>query len=111
MKRNRTKLFALNTTASALQQIVLFVVGLIIPSICLQYYGSETNGLVSSITQFISYIPLIEAGISASMVYYLYKPLSENDCDKISSIVSAARITYRKLGMAVVGLSALLAVG
>ena len=72
MKKNRTKLFALNTIASALQQIVMFVVGLIIPSICLKYYGSETNGLVSSITQFISYITLIEAGISASMVYYLY---------------------------------------
>jgi len=111
MKKNRTKLFALNTTASALQQIVMFVVGLIIPSICLKYYGSETNGLVSSITQFISYITLIEAGISASMVYYLYKPLSENDDAKVSSIVSAARITYRKLGCAVVGLSVLLAVG
>ncbi len=111
MKKNRTKLFALNTTASALQQIVMFVVGLIIPSICLQYYGSETNGLVSSITQFISYITLIEAGISASMVYYLYKPLSENDTEKVSSIVSAARITYRKLGAAVVGLSSLLAIG
>lgn len=111
MKKNRTKLFALNTTTSALQQIVMFVVGLIIPSICLKYYGSEINGLVSSITQFISYITLIEAGISASMVYYLYKPLSENDDDKVSSIVSAARITYRKLGYAVVGLSTLLAFG
>lgn len=111
MKKSRTKLFALNTTASALQQIVMFVVGLIIPSICLKYYGSETNGLVSSITQFISYITLIEAGISASMVYYLYKPLSENDDAKVSSIVSAARITYRKLGCAVVGLSLLLALG
>lgn len=111
MKKNRTKLFALNTTASALQQIVMFVVGLIIPSICLQYYGSETNGLVSSITQFVAYLTLIEAGISASMVYYLYKPLSENDDGKVSSIVSAARITYRKLGWAVVGLSVLLAVG
>ena len=111
MKKSRTKLFALNTTASALQQIVMFVVGLIIPSICLQFYGSETNGLVSSITQFISYITLIEAGISASMVYYLYKPLSENDDAKVSSIVSAARITYRKLGCAVVGLSLLLALG
>lgn len=111
MKKNRTKLFALNTIASALQQIVMFVVGLIIPSICLKYYGSETNGLVSSITQFISYITLIEAGISASMVYYLYKPLSDNDDAKVSSIVSAARITYRKLGCAVVGLSFLLALG
>jgi len=111
MKKNRTKLFALNTIVSALQQIVMFVVGLIIPSICLQYYGSEINGLVSSITQFISYITLIEAGISASMVYYLYKPLSENNDAKVSSIVSAARITYRKLGCAVVGLSVLLAFG
>lgn len=111
MKKNRTKLFALNTTASALQQVVTFVVGLIIPSICLQYYGSETNGLVSSITQFISYITLIEAGISASIIYYLYKPLSENDNEKTSSIVSAARITYHKLGAAVVILSVVLAVG
>ena len=45
------------------------------------------------------------------MVYYLYKPLSENDDAKVSSIVSAARITYRKLGCAVVGLSLLLALG
>ncbi|MHC1714447.1 MAG: lipopolysaccharide biosynthesis protein [Acidaminococcaceae bacterium] len=111
MARNRTKLFALNTTASALQQVVLFVVGLIIPGICLRYYGSEINGLVSSITQFISYITLIEAGISASIVFYLYKPLSENNTDKIGSIVSAARTTYNKLGYAVIGLSVLLAVG
>ena len=111
MKRNRTKLFAWNTTAIALQQVVMFVVGLIIPSICLKYYGSEINGLISSITQFISYITLIEAGISASIVYYLYKPLSDNDNEKISSIVSAARITYRKLGFAVVALSFLLALG
>ena len=111
MKKNRTKLFALNTIASALQQIVMFVVGLIIPSICLKYYGSEMNGLVSSITQFIAYITLIEAGISASMVYYLYKPLSENDDKKVSSIVSAARITYQKLGIAVIALSTVLAIG
>lgn len=111
MKRNRTKFFAWNTIAIASQQIVMFVVGLVIPSICLKYYGSEINGLVSSITQFISYITLIEAGLSASIVYYLYKPLSENNNEKISSIVSAARITYRKLGTAVVILSVVLAVG
>lgn len=108
--KSRTKLFALNTSVSALQQIVLFFVGLIIPNICLRYYGSEINGLVSSITQLVSYIALIEAGISASIIYYLYKPLSEDDSHQISRIVSAARITYRKLGFAVVGLSAVLAV-
>lgn len=111
MKKNRTKLFALNTVASTLQQMVMFVVGMIIPSICLKYYGSAINGLVSSIAQFVAYITLIEAGISASMVYYLYKPLSEHNHEKISSIVSAARITYRKLGYAVVVLSVILALG
>jgi len=109
--KSRTKLFALNTIVSALQQIVLFIVGLIIPSIFLRYYGSEINGLVSSITQLISYITLIEAGVSASIIYYLYKPLSENDNTQISRIVSAARTTYRKLGFTVVALSTLLAVG
>ena len=57
----------------------------------LKYYGSEINGLVSSINQFIVYFNLVEAGLSGAAIYALYKPLAENNHKAINSIVSAAR--------------------
>ena len=48
----------------------------IIPCIMLKYYGSEINGLVSSINQFIVYFNLVEAGLSGAAIYVLYKPLA-----------------------------------
>lgn len=85
-------------------------VGLITPRLMLQYYGSETNGLITSITQFISYFSLIEAGLSGSCIYSLYKPLAEQDTAGINGIVSAAKKVYTKLGFVFTGLVFLFAV-
>lgn len=106
---NKTKKFALNATSSALQQVVTMAVGLITPRVMLQFYGSEINGLVTSITQFISYFSLIEAGLSGAAVYSLYKPLAQQDVKGINGIVSAAKRTYTKLGFIFCGLTLLLA--
>lgn len=74
------------------------IVGIIIPRIMLKYYGSEINGLVSSITQFVSYFYLVEAGLSAAAVYALYKPLADKDNNSINAVVSAARKFYIQTG-------------
>lgn len=106
---NKTKKFVLNASFSALQQVLTMIVGLITPRIMLQFYGSEINGLVTSITQFISYFSLIEAGLSGAAVYSLYKPLANQDVKGINGIVSAAKRTYTKLGFVFSGLTLLLA--
>lgn len=95
---NRTQKFALNSSTTAIYQIVAMVLGFITPSLMIKTYGSEINGLVSSINQFISYISLVEAGLSGAAVYSLYKPLANNDHKGINSIVSAAKNYYIKAG-------------
>ncbi|MBQ2715053.1 MAG: hypothetical protein IJF76_05445 [Clostridia bacterium] len=94
----RTKKFALNTVMAAISQIVVLVSGLITPRLMIGTYGSEINGLVSSLHQFISYIMLVEAGIGGAAIYSLYKPLAENDKHGASRIVVAARKSYRQAG-------------
>ena len=106
----RTRNFIYNASSSALLQIVTFIVGLITPRVMLSVYGSEINGLISSITQFISYFNLVEAGLSGATVYSLYKPLAENDYGKVNSIVSAAKRFYQQAGYIFVSLTFLLAV-
>lgn len=96
IKKNldRTSKFLYNTFFAASYQIVILLVGFITPRIMLQYYGSEINGLITSITQFISYFNLVEAGLSSAAVYALYKPLAENNYREISAIVVATKRFY-----------------
>ena len=106
----RTKKFIYNTIATALLQIVNMAVGFILPKIMLVYYGSEINGLVSSITQFITYFSLVEAGLSSAAIYALYKPLADNDHKAISAVVTAAKRFYTLSGYIFVSLTAALAI-
>lgn len=94
----RTKKFFYNSLSTAIYQLVVMLVGFVTPRVLLQFYGSETNGLVSSINQFITYFNLVEAGIAGAAVYSLYKPLAESNYKKINGIVSAAKKFYIQSG-------------
>lgn len=106
----RTEKFLKNSASTALLQVVTMLSGFIVPRVMLEIYGSEINGLISSITQFINYFMLVEAGLSAAVVYSLYKPLAEKDYIKISAIVTAAKNFYNKSGYIFVGLTICLAI-
>lgn len=101
---SRTKKFFYNSLSTGIYQVVVMIVGFITPRVMLACYGSEINGLVSSITQFITYFNLVEAGISGAAVYALYRPLAEDDHRGINGIVSAARIFYIQAGYIFVAL-------
>ena len=110
MTESRSKKFFYNTLFTALLQVVNIIATLIVPKFMLKYYGSEINGLVTSITQFITYFNLVEAGLSNAAVYALYKPLAEKDDEKISAIVSASKKFYVQAGYIFTALTVVLAV-
>lgn len=96
---SRTKAFIHNMAASAILQVVNMLSGIIVPRIMLIYYGSEINGLVSSIVQFISYFNIVEAGLGGAVIFSLYKPLADRNLLMVSNIVTAAKGLYYKTGM------------
>lgn len=95
---NRTEKFLKNTLATGLLQIITMIAGFIIPKIMLVYFGSEINGIVTSITQLISYLTLLEAGLSGATVFSLYKPIAVGDTYVINRILAAAKNLYYKTG-------------
>ena len=54
--------------------------------------------MVSSITQFISYISLVEAGIGNASLVALFSPLADQKYGNVNSIMSATRNFYRWAG-------------
>ena len=83
---SRETKFKLNTISSLLLQFTTVVCGFILPRLILASFGSTINGLVSSISQFLSIIALLEMGVGAVMQSSLYKPLSEKDKDKTTML-------------------------
>lgn len=89
----------LNLSVSILSQVVMLVLGFVLPRIVLSNYGSDTNGLTNTIGQIFTFIALLESGIGVAARNKLYKPISENDKDGISYWVSVARNYYRKIAV------------
>ena len=99
MSNSRTKNAILNIAFSLILQIVSFARGLILPRVIIPAYGSDANGLISSITQFLAYISLLEAGVGSIFRTSLYKPLAKGDMDGISGIINEQKRFYRKIGI------------
>ncbi len=92
------KRLCFNNALSLFYQIVSVIIGLIISRLILSRFGSEINGLVASITQFLSVISLMDFGVGAVVQSALYKPLVDRDHDKISGIYSTASRYFGTIG-------------
>ena len=106
----RKKKALINTAFSMLLEIVTIVAGFILPRLFIGTYGSETNGLISSITSFIGYITLLQSGVGSVAKAAMYKPLANEDHDKLCVIIRTVEIFFRKIAVITVGYIVILAV-
>ncbi len=89
-------------------QVSLALLSFIVPKVLLDIYGSTINGLINSITQMLTYVALVEAGIGNAAIAALYGPLSMNDYEKSNSILSIANVKYEKASIIYVIISIVL---
>ncbi len=93
----RKKKVILNILSNLFQQLVIIVCGLIVPRMIIGTYGSDINGTISSITQFLGYITLIESGIGGVVKAELYKPLAYKNYKEVSGIINATERFFRRV--------------
>ena len=99
----RAKALKLNTLTTLLGEMVALVCGLILPRLILVNFGSNVNGLVSSITQFLSFSTVLRAGVGGVTRAALYKPLADNDSEQISAVMAATNSYMKKRGLIIAG--------
>lgn len=94
---NRAQKLKLSTIANLISKFVVMISGIILPRLILVHYGSEVNGLVSSIAQFLSVITFLDLGVGAVVQSALYRPLAKNDTQQISEVLKSAKNYFRKI--------------
>ena len=93
------KVIARNIICSILLQLVTIISGFIVPKVILSCFGSNVNGLISSINQFLNYIQLLEGGLSGVIMSALYRPLAQQDDEAVSRVIKAAQQFFQKIAL------------
>lgn len=95
----RSKKAIFNIISDLILQIVIVVYGFVVPKIIISKFGSNVNGLISSITQFLAYITLLESGFGPVVKAVLYKPIAEKDNKTIKNILKTAEKFFRTIAL------------
>ena len=88
---NRKRKLLLTSVTGLIQHIVVLMTGFILPKLYLVHYGSEANGLVSSIAMFLGFISMAECGVGTVIQSAFYKPLSNHDNAQIGRIYVSSK--------------------
>ncbi|MBQ8880921.1 MAG: polysaccharide biosynthesis C-terminal domain-containing protein [Oscillospiraceae bacterium] len=102
----RYKKMMLSSASSIVYQVIAFACGFVLPRAILSAFGSSVNGLVSSVTQFLSIISLAEMGVGSVVKSALYRPLANNDRTEISKIALSSEGFFRKIAYILVAYTA-----
>lgn len=94
----KNKVLFYNSISPLIYQATTIICGFILPRLILGYFGTEVNGLVNSITQFLGIIAFLELGVGAVVQSSLYKPLADNDNIAVSKVITSADKFFRRLG-------------
>lgn len=95
----RSKNSIYNILSNLFLQLIVIIYGFIVPKIIIKVFGSNVNGLLSSISQFLSYVCLLEVGIGPVIKSALYKPISSNDKNKIKNILRASEKFFKHIAI------------
>lgn len=87
-----------NVSIAILYEIVILAFGLIVPKLITTTYGSEVNGLTTTVNYVLQILNLLQAGAAGASIFQLFKPVAEKDYEKVSVIMDATRKFFCKIG-------------
>lgn len=88
-----------NAIAAMVMSIATILVGFISQRVFVQTLGTEYLGINGLFTNILSMLSVVELGLGSAIIYHLYKPIAENDIEKIKSLMLFYKIAYRVIAI------------
>ena len=88
----------MNIKVGMLFYVLSLVLAFFSRKIFLDCLGAEFIGLTGMLMNIMSFLSVAELGIGTSIVYFLYKPLQEDNHEKINEVMSMLAYLYRCIG-------------
>ena len=98
-QESRVKKTLLNARVNLFFYFIALALSFFSRKIFLDNLGADFIGLTGSIGSLLGFLNLAELGIGAAIGYVLYKPLFDQDHQKINEIISVFGYLYRWVGL------------
>lgn len=102
---SKKRITIITLISSVLHMLLLAGFGLIYNQKILQEYGSSVNGLISTLSQFVSLFAVLEGGFSTAALVAVYQPIVDGDKSRLNSILLTAKNYLFRLGVIIFVLS------
>lgn len=99
----RTHRSVMNVKVGMFFYVLSLVLAFFSRKVFLDCLGTEFIGLTGMLMNIMSFLSVAELGIGTSIVYFLYKPLQEDNHVKINEIMSMLAYLYRCIGLIIGG--------
>ena len=83
--------------SGSIYQICIAISGILMPHLIITHYGSVLNGLISTVSQIVAYLSIVEMGIASASLVALYEPMAKHEYDRASQVVSAIKVFYHQI--------------
>lgn len=108
MKFNRTRNATRNIYFGIIQRVYQLIVPFAMRTAMIYWLGVEFLGLDGLFTSVLQVLNLAELGVGSAMIYSMYKPVAEDDRNKISALMKLYKIYYRIIGVVVLAFGLIL---
>ena len=96
---NKGRKSILNAFTALIQMAAVSVIGLILTKSIISHFGSDYNGINSSVNQIVNAIMILEGGFTLASNVALFTPFSNRDYETVNGIVSATRKRFIIVGV------------
>lgn len=99
MNESRTTNTIKNVKTGLIVQLVNKIMAFIVRTVFIHYLNTEYLGVNGLFTNILTILSFAELGIGTAIIYNMYKPVSENDKEKIKSLMSLYKKSYTIIGI------------
>lgn len=101
MKIERTKNATRNIVFGLIVKIYSMAVPFLMRTLMIYFMGMQYLGLNSLFSSVLQVLNLTELGVGSAMVFSMYKPIAEDDTEKVCALMALYRRYYRIIGLVI----------
>lgn len=88
----------LNVIVSISFKLIFLIAGIVVRRFVIKYLGIEVNGLNSLYISLLDFLAVAELGVGSAITFCMYKPIVENDNNKVSALYNLFTKLYLIIG-------------
>lgn len=101
---NRTKNISRSILWGIFNKIIAIVLPFAIRTVMIYYMGMQYVGLGSLFSSILQVLSFAELGVGSALVFSMYKPIAEQDNEKVCALLNLYKKAYREIGLIILAI-------